>query len=139
MEGHTCTSEMIESENHSQPSGPENDKGKTDIQKDLKKIEPKKEVDNTVPFYKLFSFADSLDHLLMFVGTIAAVGNGISMPLMTLIFGLVIDAFGRTTDTQEVVHEVSKVLISRLILQFLVLELKRNWYTLRVDNIHFGV
>ena len=112
MEGYVSTSEMIESENHPQPSGPKNDEANADNQKDSKKIEPKKETANTVPFYKLFSFADSSDRLLMFVGTIAAVGNGISIPLMTLIFGLVIDAFGGTTGTNEVVHEVSKVLIS---------------------------
>ncbi|KOM33360.1 hypothetical protein LR48_Vigan01g291600 [Vigna angularis] len=63
----------------------------------------------TVPLYKLFSFADSLDHLLMLVGTVGAVGNGISMPLMTLIFGSMINAFGGSSTTAEVVDEVSKV------------------------------
>ncbi|XLR67787.1 hypothetical protein S83_018459 [Arachis hypogaea] len=32
-------------------------------------------------------FAESTDILLMIVGTIAAIGNGMGMPLMTLIFG----------------------------------------------------
>ena len=30
---------------------------------------------NTVPFYKLFSFADSTDMVLMITGTIAAIGR----------------------------------------------------------------
>lgn len=63
----------------------------------------------TVPLYKLFSFADSLDHLLMLVGTVGAVGNGISMPLMTVIFGSMINAFGGSSTTAEVVDEVSGV------------------------------
>ncbi|KAF3456433.1 hypothetical protein FNV43_RR01083 [Rhamnella rubrinervis] len=69
----------------------------------------KDEFTNTVPFYKLFSFADSLDYLLIFAGTIAAVGNGGSLPLMTLIFGNVVNSFGEFSNTKEVAHEVSKV------------------------------
>ncbi|MCI23623.1 ABC transporter B family member, partial [Trifolium medium] len=70
----------------------------------------KDEKTNTVPLYKLFSFADPLDHLLMFVGTIGALGNGISPPLMILIFGNMINAFGGSSSTKEVVDEVSKVI-----------------------------
>lgn len=69
----------------------------------------KDECTNTVPFYKLFSFADSLDYLLIFAGTIAAVGNGSSLPLMTLIFGNLVNSFGEFGNTKEVAHEVSKV------------------------------
>lgn len=69
----------------------------------------KKDVANTVPFYKLFLFADCIDYALMFVGTITAIGIGISLPLMTLIFGELVDTFGETVDTTEVVHVVSKV------------------------------
>ncbi|MED6142738.1 ABC transporter B member 11 [Stylosanthes scabra] len=84
------------------------------VDPEMKKQDPNKgkekdEGRNTVPLYKLFSFADRLDHLLMLVGTIGAIGNGISMPLMTLIFGNMINAFGGNSDTKEVVDEVSKV------------------------------
>ncbi|XP_077250942.1 ABC transporter B family member 9-like [Tasmannia lanceolata] len=64
--------------------------------------------DEKVPFYKLFSFADPLDVSLMAVGTLAAAANGISMPLMTVIFGQLINAFG-SSDMNQVVHEVSMV------------------------------
>ncbi|KAH7513545.1 hypothetical protein FEM48_Zijuj12G0211600 [Ziziphus jujuba var. spinosa] len=64
---------------------------------------------NTVPYYKLFSFADSLDCLLIFVGTVGAIGNGISLPLMTVIMGNIIDSFGHFANTKQLVHEVSKV------------------------------
>lgn len=69
----------------------------------------KMKVDNKVPFYKLFLFADRIDYALMFLGTFTAIGNGISAPLMTLIFGELVDTFGETQDTRKVVHAVSKV------------------------------
>lgn len=64
---------------------------------------------NTVPFYKLFSFADSTDYVLMILGTIGALGNGLSMPLMTILFGELVDSFGRASNTKDVVDAVSKV------------------------------
>ncbi|XP_044500474.1 ABC transporter B family member 21-like [Mangifera indica] len=45
----------------------------------------------------------------MFVGTIAALGNGICMPLMALLFGELIDATGKTVSTTETVQGVYKV------------------------------
>ncbi|ONI23043.1 hypothetical protein PRUPE_2G166500 [Prunus persica] len=63
----------------------------------------------TVSYYKLFSFADSLDYLLMSVGTISAIGNGASVALMTIIFGDLINSFGQTGNNKEVVDAVSKV------------------------------
>ncbi|XP_016647146.1 PREDICTED: ABC transporter B family member 4-like [Prunus mume] len=63
----------------------------------------------TVPYYKLFSFADSLDYLLMSIGTISAIGNGVCMPLMTIIFGDVINSFGGSGNNKDVVDAVSKV------------------------------
>ncbi|XP_050236256.1 ABC transporter B family member 4-like [Mercurialis annua] len=62
----------------------------------------------SVPFRKLFSFADSRDVILMIVGTISAIGNGLAMPLMAIVLGDTIDAFGQT-QTKEVVDVVSKV------------------------------
>ncbi|XP_068319430.1 ABC transporter B family member 9-like [Pyrus communis] len=61
-----------------------------------------------VAFYKLFSFADRLDVALMIVGTICAVGNGLSPPIMTLVFGNLINTFG-STDPGHIVPMVSKV------------------------------
>ncbi|XP_061356075.1 ABC transporter B family member 9-like [Gastrolobium bilobum] len=77
---------------------------KTDAQEEARK--PK--VVEKVPFYKLFSFADRLDVTLMIIGTICAVANGFSQPLMTLIFGKLINTFG-TTDPSHIVKEVAKV------------------------------
>ncbi|KAL3652976.1 ABC transporter B member 11 [Castilleja foliolosa] len=70
--------------------------------------EEQKEVINAVPFYKLFAFSDSKDKLLMIVGTIGALGNGISLPLMTVLFGQLINSFG-DNQTHGVVAVVSRV------------------------------
>lgn len=66
---------------------------------------------NTVPFYKLFAFADSLDILLMIFGSIGALGNGVGMPIMTILFGDLVDSFGQNQSTDEVVDIVSEVII----------------------------
>ena len=67
------------------------------------------ETTGAVPYHKLFSFADFIDYVLMVVGTITAIGGGISMPLQTLIFGELIDTFGGITDNKAIVHAVPLV------------------------------
>ncbi|XP_015059914.1 ABC transporter B family member 11-like [Solanum pennellii] len=62
-----------------------------------------------VPYYKLLSFADTMDHALMIIGSIAAVGSGISFSMMAVLFGEIVDSFGMTLDNDKVVGEVSKV------------------------------
>lgn len=61
-----------------------------------------------VPLHRLFTFADVPDVTLMVVGTAAAVANGLAMPLMTFIFGQLIDAFG-VANRESVVRSVAKV------------------------------
>jgi hypothetical protein len=56
----------------------------------------------------LFNFADKIDVTLMIIGTISAMANGLAQPLMTLIFGKIINAFG-SSDPSDVVKQVSKV------------------------------
>ncbi|KAF2551577.1 hypothetical protein F2Q68_00033726 [Brassica cretica] len=79
-----------------------------DCQSEMKKgiIEEKAK---TVPFYKLFSFSDSTDVLLMIVGSIGAIGNGLGFPLMTLLFGDLIDTVGRNLFTNDIVELISKI------------------------------
>lgn len=71
-----------------------------------------------VPFYMLFTFADRFDVNLMIVGTICAIANGLSQPLMTVIFGKLINTFG-STDISHIVQEVSKVYNSVSLISFL--------------------
>ncbi|KAH0924543.1 ABC transporter B family member 4 [Brassica rapa] len=63
----------------------------------------------TVPFYKLFAFADSLDFLLMTLGTLGSIGNGLGFPIMTILFGDLVDAFGENQNDSNVADKVSKV------------------------------
>ncbi|KAK9733047.1 hypothetical protein RND81_04G040000 [Saponaria officinalis] len=62
-----------------------------------------------IPFYKLFAFADSTDKALMIIGFIGAAANGVSTPLMAVLLGDLIDAFGQNQNTRHVVHVVSEL------------------------------
>uniref|UniRef100_A0ACD5ZNS6 Uncharacterized protein n=1 Tax=Avena sativa TaxID=4498 RepID=A0ACD5ZNS6_AVESA len=65
----------------------------------------------SVSFTRQFQYADGTDLLLMLVGTVAALGNGMSQPLMTVIFGDVIDALGGAT-AHNVLHRANKSILS---------------------------
>ncbi|MFS7976383.1 putative ABC transporter type 1, transmembrane domain-containing protein [Helianthus anomalus] len=45
----------------------------------------------------------------MIAGTIGAIGNGVCMPIMTILLGDLINAFGENQNNNNVVHVVSKV------------------------------
>nr|CAB3219617.1 multidrug resistance protein 1A-like [Phallusia mammillata] len=49
--------------------------------------EEKKEPEPTVDYYQIFRYADSLDYLLLFLGTVCAIGHGASLPIMFIFFG----------------------------------------------------
>ncbi|KAL6333125.1 hypothetical protein AAG906_028308 [Vitis piasezkii] len=68
-----------------------------------------------VTLYKLFSFADQSDVVLMTVGTISGMANGCSRPLMTVMLGKTINKFG-STDQSQIVHELSKICLVLLYL-----------------------
>ncbi|KAM0053899.1 putative ABC-type xenobiotic transporter [Helianthus debilis subsp. tardiflorus] len=69
-----------------------------------------KERTDTVPFYQLFAFADVTDYMLMMIGSVSAMGNGLSMPLMNFLLGDLINSFGQTqSNTNHIVNVVSKV------------------------------
>ncbi|KAL6840495.1 hypothetical protein ACP4OV_030305 [Aristida adscensionis] len=63
-----------------------------------------------VPFAELFRYADGKDVLLMLVGTAAALANGTAQPLMTVIFGQLINAFGGAT-ADTVLARVNKAVL----------------------------
>jgi len=70
----------------------------------------------SVPFHRLFAFADAADAALMSLGTLGALANGAAMPLMTVLFARLIDAFGGAADTRDVVARVSAVSLQFLYL-----------------------
>ncbi|XP_044963714.1 ABC transporter B family member 21-like [Hordeum vulgare subsp. vulgare] len=64
----------------------------------------------SVPFHRLFAFADSADAALMLVGAVGAVANGAALPLMTVLFGGLVDAFGgAAAGSGDVLARVSQV------------------------------
>lgn len=63
--------------------------------KEVEKKKKKKEAPGgSVSIFKLFAFADPLDYLLMFVGTVGAAVHGLALPIAFLFFGKLLNGFG---------------------------------------------
>jgi len=76
-----------------------------------------------VGLHRLFRFADGADAALMAAGAAGAVASGVAQPLMTLVFGDVVDALS-SGSRHDVLRRVSGVrlgphLITTLALPFL--------------------
>lgn len=72
--------------------------------------EAEKKKEQSLPFYQLFSFADKYDYLLMICGSLGAIVHGSSMPVFFLLFGNMVNGFGKNqTDLHKMTHEVAKV------------------------------
>ena len=70
----------------------------------------KKRADQAVAFHELFSFADKWDLMLMAAGSLGALAHGAAMPLFFLLFGDLINGFGKNqTDLRTMTDEVAKV------------------------------
>ncbi|CAM0882246.1 unnamed protein product [Alopecurus aequalis] len=70
----------------------------------------KDEAKKKVSLFGMFRYADRIDVLLMVVGTVGAMGNGISEPLISVLFGNVINSFGQSTSS-TVLRTVTKVVL----------------------------
>ncbi|CAI5470840.1 unnamed protein product [Closterium sp. Yama58-4] len=81
------------------------------------KEEEKKEDVPTVYYWQLFKFADKWDILLMIVGSVCAIGLGMAMPMISLLFGELTNAFGQnTTDVNKLMDAVTSVALKFLYL-----------------------
>jgi ATP-binding cassette, subfamily B (MDR/TAP), member 1 len=70
----------------------------------------KRKADQAVAFHELFSFADKWDLMLMAAGSLGALAHGAAMPLFFLLFGDLINGFGKNqTDLRTMTDEVAKV------------------------------
>ncbi|GAU41072.1 hypothetical protein TSUD_284420 [Trifolium subterraneum] len=79
----------------------------SDVKASLPEAEKKKE--QSLPFYQLFSFADKYDYFLMISGSIGAIIHGSSMPVFFLLFGQMVNGFGKNQmDLKKMTDEVSK-------------------------------
>ncbi|URE35892.1 ABC transporter transmembrane region [Musa troglodytarum] len=69
----------------------------------------KKRQEQSAAFHELFSFADRWDCLLMAAGSVGAVVHGSAMPVFFLLFGDLVNGFGKNQHHLMVMtHEVSK-------------------------------
>ncbi|KAK3144585.1 hypothetical protein QOZ80_4AG0315030 [Eleusine coracana subsp. coracana] len=69
----------------------------------------KKRPEQSVAFHELFSFADPLDWLLMAAGSAGAVVHGAAMPVFFLLFGELVNGFGKNQhNLRRMTDEVSK-------------------------------
>ena len=65
---------------------------------------------SSIPYNKLFAYADVFDYLLMFVGGVGAIIHGIALPIFFVFFGKLIDSLGNLTiDPSTAPHDVNKV------------------------------
>jgi ATP-binding cassette, subfamily B (MDR/TAP), member 1 len=58
-------------------------------------------------YSELFGEADALDWVLMFVGSICALGTGASLPVSCVLFGRVLDKLNYGANIQEAVNFVA--------------------------------
>ncbi|KAH7281015.1 hypothetical protein KP509_36G025500 [Ceratopteris richardii] len=58
-------------------------------------------VNRTIPVYKLFSFADKLDYLIMLIGSLGAAAHGAAVPVFFIFFGKLIDTMGSANSTTK--------------------------------------
>ncbi|KAK4269245.1 hypothetical protein QN277_022430 [Acacia crassicarpa] len=81
--------------------------------------EAEKKKEQSLPFYQLFSFADKYDWLLMISGSLGAIVHGSSMPVFFLLFGEMVNGFGKNQmDLKKMTEEVSKYALYFVYLSF---------------------
>ncbi|CAI5469745.1 unnamed protein product [Closterium sp. Yama58-4] len=62
----------------------------------------------SVPYWQLFRYADKWDVALMVVGSAGAIAQGIALPMMALLFGDMMNAFGANTTMDAMLDQVAK-------------------------------
>lgn len=71
-----------------------------------KKMKKKKlKAFEVLSFWRLFHCADTLDYLLMFMGTLGAIVNGLTLPVMIIIQGRLINTFGNLQNQPDLIYE----------------------------------
>lgn len=74
--------------------------------------EQKKNVVRALPFFKLLSYADLVDWILMGLGALGSVVHGMALPIGYLLLGKALNAFGNNIDdTDAMVRALKKVRI----------------------------
>lgn len=90
-------------------------------------------------YWALFKYADALDILLMTVGTLGAIANGLTLPAMLIIQSHLINTFGSLqTNPASISANISKVLQQSfsLSLSFFALCIDIRYDSLLVGKLH---
>ncbi|KAK2649814.1 hypothetical protein Ddye_017303 [Dipteronia dyeriana] len=92
----------------------------------------------TDSFHKLFTFVDISDVALMILGTIGALNNGVSMLLMAIIVGDLVDSFGKNQNSTDIVDVVSKVKILLHEFRFIIQNMYSELFVIRLYQLELG-
>eukprot|EP01133_Synstelium_polycarpum_P000374 gene374-436_t len=95
---------------------------KKEAKRQAAKNKKRAEIDasEAVPFSQLFRFADNIDKVLMLFGTLAALANGAAMPLVSVVFGDIIDAFNPLKFNEDPNYSLASE-VQRICMWFLIL------------------
>uniref|UniRef100_A0A3Q2DLA8 ATP-binding cassette, sub-family B (MDR/TAP), member 4 n=1 Tax=Cyprinodon variegatus TaxID=28743 RepID=A0A3Q2DLA8_CYPVA len=112
---------------HNHYSEKEENDEKTNKKKKKKKKEKEAKEPMVGPF-SVFRFADSLDILMLLVGTVMAIANGVVLPLMCIVFGdmtdsLVNSASSNTSATPPSEYSYITVIYSVVIAHFILIQI----------------
>lgn len=74
------------------------------------------EVPGKLSYLKLYSYAQPFDWLLITLGLIGAVVDGITFPAFTLIFASLVNTFGTAQPGQDITDDINRIAIDFLYL-----------------------
>jgi ATP-binding cassette subfamily B (MDR/TAP) protein 1 len=60
---------------------------------------------NTVPYYKLYQYADLVDVVLMVLGTLAAISNGLILPALFIVQERVVNSFANLESNPQLLYK----------------------------------
>ncbi|ERN08208.1 hypothetical protein AMTR_s00018p00194380 [Amborella trichopoda] len=84
---------------------------KNQEEEEEKKEKSKSHERTSLPFYKLLSYADMGDVMLMAMGTVGAIVHGMAQPVGYLLLGKALSAFGNIHDTSAMVTAIYEVIM----------------------------
>lgn len=117
--GNEAEDDHLKNKKKNNVNNEEEEEEEEDGEKMKKKKKRKKEQQNKVSFFKLFSFADFYDYLLMGAGSIGACIHGASVPVFFIYFGKLINIIGMAyLFPEEAAPKVAKVIFK---LHFIVI------------------
>lgn len=67
------------------------------------------------PFFSMFRFADRTDYILMVVGAVCAIGNGVAIPFFAYPYGQLTEAFSQNASKDAIVEQVKTAYVAFLI------------------------